>query len=255
VLDKVSFIVAGAQKGGTTALDHYLREHPEVCMPRQVMVAGRLTGEVHFFDTDKHFQVEPVDYTPYHASFDPRPPQRLVGEVTPSYMFWPTAPERIARYNSAMKLIVVLRNPITRAYSQWNMARQNGRESLPFMEALRVEPERQRNLPPRRAKRFSYVERGFYVGQLQRLWQYFPVAQTVVFRSEELIGRPAEVLTRIADFLGIASFPPLAEKTVNAREYDTAMSADEKRYLIGVFEQEVHALERLLGWDCSAWLR
>jgi hypothetical protein len=255
VLDKVSFIVAGAQKGGTTALDHYLREHPELCLPRQVMVAGRLSGEVHFFDSDKYFTVEPVDYSPYHASFEPRPSQRLIGEVTPSYMYWPTAAERIARYNPAMKLIVVLRNPITRAFSQWNMSRQNRREPLPFMEALQAEPERRRNLPPKRAKRFSYTERGFYVGQLQRLWQHFPVEQTRVFKSEELLGQPADVLTRIAHFLGIAPFPPLAEKTVHARDYDTPMSVDEKRYLIGVYEQEIHELERLLGWDCSAWLR
>jgi len=255
VLDKVSFIVGGAQKGGTTALDRYLREHPELCMPRPIMVGTHSSGEVHFFDTDANFAVEPVDYTAYHARFEPHPPQRLLGEVTPSYMFWPGAIERIARYNPAMKLIFVLRNPITRAFSQWNMVRQERREPLSFMEALRAEPERRRNLPPKRAKRFSYVERGFYVVQLQRVWQFFPVARTLVFRSEELLGQPAEVLARIADFLGIAPFPELAEKTVHAREYDASMSADEKQYLVGVFEQEIHELERLLGWDCSAWLR
>jgi len=255
VLDKVSFIVGGAQKGGTTALDRYLREHLELCMPRPITVGTHSSGEVHFFDTDANFAVEPIDYTTYHARFEPHPPQRLLGEVTPSYMFWPGAIERIARYNPAMKLIFVLRNPITRAFSQWNMVRQERREPLSFMEALRAEPERRRNLPPKRAKRFSYVERGFYAIQLQRVWQFFPVAQTLVFRSEELLGQPAEVLARIADFLGIASFPELAQKTVHAREYDASMSADEKQYLVRVFEQEIHDLERLLGWDCSAWLR
>jgi len=255
VLDKVSFIGGGAQKGGTSALDRYLREHPELCMPRPIMVGAHPSGEVHFFDADVNFAVEPVDYAAYHARFDPRPPQRLLGEVTPSYMFWPGAIERIARYNPAMKLIFLLRIPVTRAFSQWNMARQARHEPLPFMEALRAEAERRRNLPPKRAKRFSYMERGFYVAQLQRVWQSFPVAQTLIFRSEELLGEPAEVLGRIANFLGIAPFPPLAEKTVHAREYDTKMSADEKRYLIDVYEQEVRELERLFGWDCSAWLR
>jgi len=255
VLDKVSFIVGGAQKGGTTALDRYLREHPELCMPRPIMVGTHSSGEVHFFDTDANFAVEPVDYTAYHARFEPHPPQRLLGEVTPSYMFWPGAIERIARYNPEMKLVFLLRNPITRAFSQWNMARQAKREPLAFMEALRAEPERLRNLPPRRARRFSYVERGFYASQLQRVWQIFPFTQTLVLRSEELLGQPTEVLARLASFLGIASFPYVREKTVHAREYDTTMSADEKQYLIGVYEQDIRELERLLGWDCAAWLR
>ena len=143
VLDRVSFVVAGAQKGGTWALHTYLREHPELCLPRE--------KELHFFDADRFFAAEPVDYAPYHALFDPRPPQRLLGEVTPAYMYWPAAGERMARYNPAMRIIMVLRNPITRAFSHWNMARQKRREPLSFRDALRAEAERRRDLPPEEA--------------------------------------------------------------------------------------------------------
>jgi hypothetical protein len=243
---KVSFIVAGAQKGGTTALGYYLREHPELCLPRR--------KEPHFFDTDRHFVAEPIDYSPYHAGFAPGPAQRLLGEVTPDYLFWPTAPARIARYNPTMRLIAVLRNPVTRAFSQWNMARQKGREPLSFLQALAAERERAQLLPPRQAKRFAYAGRGFYTQQLMRLWRYFPQEQTIVFKSEELLGAPAAVLARIADFLGIAPFPAVTDKTVHAREYDMAMTTEEKRYLLGVFEPEIRELERVLEWDCSAWL-
>ena len=210
--------------------------------------------ELHFFDTDRHFAAEPVDYAPYHAKFEPRPPQRLLGEVTPDYMYWPTAAERLARYNPAMRIIMVLRSPATRAFSQWNMARQKGREPLSFRDGLRAEPERRRDLPPAEAKRFAYVERGFYAQQLQRLWRHVPVAQTLIFKSEELLARPNEVLGQIAKFLDIAPFPPLPARIVHAREYATEMSDEEQRYLIGVFEAEIRQLERLLGWDCSAWL-
>ena len=75
-----------------------------------------------------------------------------------------------------------------------------------------------------------------------------------MFKSAELLGNPAELLARVAEFLDIAPFPPIAEKSVHAREYGATMSADERRHLIGVFEQEIRGLERLLGWDCSAWL-
>jgi hypothetical protein len=245
--EKVRFIVAGAQKAGTSALDAYLREHPELCLPRR--------KEVHFFDTDRFFAAEPVDYALYHRAFDPRPPQHLLGEVTPAYLYWPTAAERIARYNPAMQLIVVLRNPATRAFSQWNMARQKQRDPLPFLDALKAEPERVRTMPLELAKRFTYVDRGFYAQQLKRLWRYFPREQTIAFKSEELLASPAAVLARIAGFLGIAPFPPVGEKTAHTRDYDTAMTEEERRHLVAVFEPEIRELERMLGWDCSAWLR
>ncbi len=245
-LDKVSFLVAGAQKGGTSALDGYLREHAELCLPRR--------KELHFFDTDRYFAREPVDYSPYHAAFDPGPAHRLLGEVTPAYLYWPTAAERIASYNPAMKLIVVLRNPITRAFSHWNMSRQKRREPLAFLQALEAEPERLRRLPLEQAKRFTYIDRGYYSRQLERLWRFVPRQQTLVFKSEELLASPAAVLAGIAAFLGIAPFPPIPSRLAHARDYATAMTPAEKRYLAVVFTPEIRALERLLAWDCSAWL-
>jgi Sulfotransferase domain len=254
VLDRVSFVVAGTQKGGTQSLDRYLRAHPELCLPPLGPVGTRLTGEVHFFDNDARFAKEPVDYAHYHAKFRPRPPQRLLGEVTPVYLYWPTAAERMVRYNAALKIIVSLRNPITRAFSHWNMTRDDGQEPLAFLEALRAEAERTNSLPLQRARRFAYVARGRYAEQLQRLWQHFPPTQTMIFRSEELQRDPRAVLARIATFLGLAPFPSMAERSEHAREYPAPMSAEEKRYLAGVFEGEIRQLERLLDWDCSDWL-
>jgi hypothetical protein len=243
---KVAFLIAGAQKSGTSALDAYLREHPELCFPRD--------KELHFFDTDRLFSVEPVDYAPYHALFDPQPPQRLLGESTPAYLYWPHAVERIARYNPAMRFIILLRNPITRAYSHWNYERLVHREPLGFLDAVHAYAERQSTMKPGRAKRFAYVDRGYYTRQLKRLWAHFPVEQTLLFKSEQLLDEPAAVLARIAEFLGIAPFPPLPEKTRNTREYEAPMSAEEKRHLVSLYAEEIRELERLLGWDCSAWL-
>ena len=254
ILDRVSFVVAGAQKSGTSTLEAYLREHPELCLPtRNSLLAPSEQKEVHFFDTQRLFMVEPVDYGPYHARFHPCPPQRLLGEATPAYMYWPPAVERMARYNPAMKLIMVLRNPVARAFSHWNMVRQAWVEPLSFREALRAEPERRRRRPTQ-AKRYAYVERGFYAQQLKRVWRYFPVEQTLIFKSEELLGDPNEVLGRIAAFLDIDPFPSVTPKTLHAREYDTTMSDQEKGYLVEVYRDEIRELERLLGWDCSAWL-
>jgi len=243
----VDFIVAGAQKSGTTALEQYLSEHPEICVPRR-------KKELHFFDRDRNFVTQPVDYTRYHAFFEPLPSHRLLGEATPGYLYWPAAPERMAAYNPALKLIVVLRNPVTRAFSQWNMARQIGRDPLPFFDAVKAEPERVRSMPPEMALRFAYVGRGFYAQQLKRFWRYFPRAQTTVLRTEELLDSPATVLARVAEFLGVVPFSAVAPRIVHAYSYDTSLSDEARRYLVGVFEPEIRELERLLGWDCSAWL-
>lgn len=244
---KVAFLVAGAQKSGTTALDAYLREHPELCMAKH--------KEPHFFDSDWLFASGTVNYTVYHGLFDPKPPQRLLGEATPVYIYWPQAVERIARYNPEMRFIILLRNPVTRAFSQWNYSRSMGAEPLPFFDALRAEPERRQRLPLNRAKRYAYVDRGYYARQLKRLWALFPVEHTLLFKSEQLLQEPAAVLAKIAQFLGIAPFPPLTAKISNTREYNATMSEEEKRYLIEVFKSEIAELERLTGWDCSSWLQ
>jgi len=134
------------------------------------------------------------------------------------------------------------------------MARQKGREPLPFLEALQAEPERARTLPAHVAKRFAYVDRSFYARQLGRLWRYFPREQTIVFKSEELSEAYEDVLDRIAGFLGIGPFPRIAPKTIHARDYEATMSEAEREYLKTVLEPDVRDLERLLGWDCSSWL-
>jgi len=74
-----------------------------------------------------------------------------------------------------------------------------------------------------------------------------------VFKSEQLLTAHAAVLARVADFLGIALLPPVAEKRVEVREYNVVTNADERRYLAALFETEIRELERLLDWDCSAW--
>jgi hypothetical protein len=244
--EKIAFVIAGTQKGGTTALASYLYEHPEIGMPT--------VKEVHFFDTEENFASAEVDYARYHVYFKPAVRGRLLGDATPIYMYWEPAPERIRRYNPAMKLIMLLRNPLTRAYSHWNMERELKRDPLPFEEAIRTEAERCRDALPLQHRRYSYVDRGFYSEQIQRIWRHFPAGQTLILRSEELQRTPDAALARITDFLGVARFPPVEPRTVHARPYQAPMSAEARSYLRGVFAPEVRKLEQMFGWDCADWL-
>lgn len=111
----INFLVAGTQKGGTTALDCYLRLHQDILMATD--------KEVHFFDNEDEFQ-NVVDYEKYHQHFGPFVEGKVIGESTPIYMYWYDAPRRIWEYNPKMKFVLVLRNPIERAFSHWNMERK-----------------------------------------------------------------------------------------------------------------------------------
>jgi hypothetical protein len=242
---KIDFVVAGTQKGGTSALDTYLREHAEICMPDRIK-------EVHYFDDDPHF-ARGADYTAYHSFFQPRGSHRAVGEATPFYMYWEPVAARIHAYNPAMKFIMLLRNPATRAYSHWNMEVRKQREPLGFDAALASEEERLAASPTRQHKRISYVDRGRYSVQLKRLWALFPREQTLVMRSDELQRDPPAALASITRFLGVAPFGAALPRSVNEFPYAAPMSATAATFLQRAFADEIDELERMLGWNLDEW--
>jgi hypothetical protein len=242
----VNFIICGTQKGGTSALDVYLRQHPEICMAER--------KEVHFFDNEPLYSDHRPDYSRYHCSFNPQASHRLIGEATPIYMYWHTAPRRMWEYNPNLKLIVVLRNPIDRAYSHWNMERSRNAESLPFWDAIRNEQQRCREALPYQHRVYSYVDRGFYLEQLRRLYLYFPKERVLVLRNEHLKDQPQEALNEVCRFLGVDPFETVKPQEVHSRPYSSKMGDQEKEYLRFIFEHEIRGIERLLGWDCTKWL-
>jgi Sulfotransferase domain len=243
----VDFLICGTQRGGTGALFQSLREHPDICWAKR--------KEVHFFDSERHFRGKKPSYSKYHAFFDPQPSHKVLGEATPIYMYWYDAPKRIWEYNPQMKLIMILRNPIDRAYSHWNIMRHRTPD-VTFWEAIRNERERCREALPLQHRYFSYVDRGFYVQQLRRLWTYFDQERMLIVRNEDLRSRPEEVIDKICSFLEIQPFPNANPPAAREPRYPYAgpMSNREKDYLRQVFEYEIRSLERILGWDCSRWL-
>src|SRR6187551_3563074 len=125
------FLVIGAQKAGTTALYAYLRWHPGI--------AGPSWKEVCFFD--RHWWRGEAWY---RGQFPLRAGERLVGEASPSYLFHPLAPERARSLVPGAKLVALLRDPVDRAYSQYQHEVALGREPLSFEDALAAEEERTR---------------------------------------------------------------------------------------------------------------
>lgn len=242
---RIAFVVAGTQKGGTTALATYLLEHPEVALST--------VKEPHFFDTEENFRGGSVDYGAYHALYAPKPGERVLGDRTPIYMYWEAAPRRIAAYNPAMKWIVLLRNPVARAYSHWNMEIKQGRESLSFEEAVRGERARCEAAGPLQHRRWSYVDRGRYSVQLQRIRQHFPAEQMLVLKSEALHTEPGPALARIAQFLEVGPFPRTARRDVFVLPYDAPIRASAAKLVYDELADDIRALETMLDWDCADW--
>ena len=245
---KVDFVVAGTQKGGTSALDSYLREHAEICMPK----VGK---EVHYFDNEERFATDRAagDHSFYERQFAPLPSQRRIGEVTPIYMYWQAAPARIAQYNPDMQFILLLRNPATRAYSQWNMEMKRQIETLSFDDAIRQEDARRNAALPLQPRSSSYVDRGRYATQLKRIWQHVPRSQTLVLKSESFQRDPAPALDAIARFLGVGAFARRTPREVFALPYEQPMSSDAATFLADAYAREIDELEALLGWDLTDW--
>lgn len=242
----VSFLVAGTQKGGTTALNKYLKSHPGL------MMASGLK-EVHYFDNENlDWNRNNHDY--YHSFFKQRR-DKMIGETTPVYMYWNGALQRIHRYNPAMKFVITLRNPVERAFSHWNMEWDKKNERLCFWDALHAEPRRHRRVHPLQSRHYSYVDRGYYAQQLKRLWQIFPASQTLVIRNTDLIQSSENTLNRISSFLEIQPFQQVRQVIANARSYSADITPREVDFLLAKFHDEIRELENLLNWDCSDWLK
>jgi hypothetical protein len=224
---KIDFLICGTQKGGTTSLYAYLKKHPEICMADY--------KEIHFFDTEKYFQYRYPDYRIYHECFHPSPRHLLLGEATPAYMYWYSAPRRIWEYNPNMKLILLLRNPIERAYSHWNMQRERGYDELSFLEAIKAEETRRRDALPYQNRRFSYLDRGFYSEQIKRLQTFFPEKQIKIFKSESLRQDPQRVLEEIYRYLGVSSIENAESLRQKAGVYRTSMDKETHSILKQIF--------------------
>jgi len=244
---QVNFVIGGAQKGGTSALDSFLRQHPQICMPDT-------RKELHFFDLEENFANQP-NYKRYHSNFGLTKQHRVMGEATPIYMYWNTAPARVWTYNPEMKWILVLRNPVERAFSAWNMETRRAAESLPFHEAIDQEAERCREALPFQHRVYSYLDRGFYASQIRRLFNIFGQDRCHILLNEDLRTNHEKTLRAVFDFLEVDPSFVATPADVFQQDYDQILDAEISMKLTGMFYFDIKEVERLLERDLSAWYK
>ncbi len=242
----IDFIIGGVQKGGTTALF----EH----MGRDLQVSLSTVKETHFFDDETQDWTRP-DYDAYHALFDP-PDGRPRGEATPIYLYWPNALERIAAYNPAVRLILIFRDPVARAWSQWRMEIGRDFDNMAFSEAIRAGRSRVTEAGGHH-RVYSYVERGFYAGQLAHALTLFNRDQLLLLRAEDLRRNPDSVLGQVAAHIGVARPKgPTSPLEANVGGEKTGrMSQEDTLYLQALYADDLERFAALSGLDVSGWTR
>jgi hypothetical protein len=246
-----NFLIIGAQKCGTSSLFKYLSRHPRV--------RTASTKEVHYFDQNFHRGIRW-----YQAHFPRRAEMEasggdggrlITGEASPYYLFHPLVPLRVRERLPEVKLIVLLRNPVHRAFSQYHMEVGLGWETLPFAEALdqekiRLDGERERLLADPRYKsadycHYSYLARGRYADQLEEWYRYFPAEQILVLKAEDMYADPQRAVGETTEFLGLPEFTPPRFRVFNPGSYDEldpALSRRLHRYFEPAHEPESNIL-------------
>lgn len=243
---RVGLFIAGVQKAGTTSLDQYLRQHGELAAPA--------VKETHFFD-DETLDWTAPPYERLHAFYPPPRAGQMRFEATPISSFWTPALGRIRRYNPQARIILILRDPIERAWSHWSMEVHRGTETFSFAEAITTGRARLVGAPLGPAWRdHSYVERGFYLPQIRRALLLFPDAQLLFLESRALADDPAGTLARIAAFAGIAPFPPVAPLRERANPLAGAAPRPEDVALLrALYATDTRAAVALAGIDAAHW--
>jgi hypothetical protein len=254
------FIILGGVKCGATALYETLAQHPQI-LPA-------LRPDVHFFDRHherglrwyrRHFPLIPYGFGKQLVSGRPV----LTGEASPHYLFHPHVPWRLHATIPHAKLIVLLRNPVARAFAHYRHNVSQYLETLPFAEALAREEDRLREDRARLQRNelhlstdyqhYSYAAAGRYFDQLAAYHALFAKEQSLILKSEEFYAKPGLTMQKVLAFLGLGHNLPAAMSLPRiAPEPPVPTGAAER--LRTTFAPHNHCLYEYLGEDLG-WER
>lgn len=249
------FLIIGAQKCGTTSLYAQLCEHPKI--------GSAFEKEVRYFNN--HYE-KGLNW--YKAHFPLRVTKRLVGwkdgiglksgEGEPSYLPNPVVPQRVFDLIPNVRLIVMLRNPVDRAYSHFQHRSRRGREPLSFEQVVAADKERLRNgwsnLPTADNKRlgnlhYSYLPRGIYVDQIRSWMSIFPREQFLIIRAEDFFSDAQTIYDDVLDFLRLPGHRLRQTRRRNVGSYTDKMSDEVRMELVNYFRPHNSRLYEYLDRD------
>ena len=210
------FFIVGAPKCGTTSLYKYLKGHPEIYLPEK--------KELHFFSAEsiKKNAEGPgdkeaiskicSDVDAYKAQFDNCPSNKIAGDVSPSYLYYYDVASSIKQFSPNAKIVIVLRNPAKKAFSQWSHMLRSGQESLSFRDGLKEEPKRVSNAWN---DMWHYIEGSRYARGVRHYLEVFGEERVKIILFEEMVDNTDSILAALFNFLGVDPSVKLDTATVH----------------------------------------
>ena len=192
---KVGLFIVGAPKSGTTSLYHYLKEHPEIYMSKE--------KELDFFSHEElgelitYYKSNPItSHKDYLLQFEGVTNEKILGEGSVSYLFYPETPCKISKYNPNAKIIIMLRNPIYRAFSHYLMDYKLGLVNIPFEQVLNQK---------HKIYYQQFIEIGFYYQQVKRYLDVFGQENVHIIKYGDFKNHTFNEVRKVFDFLNINS--------------------------------------------------
>jgi hypothetical protein len=239
-----NFIIIGAPRAGTTSLYHYLRQHPQIAMSHIketnyfAYLASQLNAE-YKVKTPSNWPVRSM--TEYEALFETKKGTKAIGEASPFYLYAPGVAQQIKLHLPNVKLILILRNPIERAYSAYLKNRREGIESRSFEGAIEQEIRDPSNTV---SSENFYIRAGMYFEHISHYLQYFDRSQIKIVFHKNLQEIPLLFLEELYKFLDVdtkfpadvsvrfnEAMPPLIIKNTSARQFMKTVTHRIRKYL------------------------
>ncbi len=204
---KINLMIIGAPKSATTSLLRYLEQHPLICTHSEIEMNAFINNE-EYAEGDERFVSRYFKFNSLN--------QVLVGKSA-GLMYNNVAMQRLKTHNSSMQLVVLLRNPIDRAYSAFLWARRRGwEESDSFTDAIKMSPASYSDDVLREGS-CQYLEYGHYVTYLERIEKLFPYSSIHIWTLEQLRKDPLTILRTLTNLLHIPDYPfDVIDRNINS---------------------------------------
>jgi len=307
---KANFFIVGAAKAGTTSLYKYLSQHTDIYFSSikepnyfstdiDISDFTTLYKRNTFLDTDLYFAgkllpelqltfVRNKDY--YNRLFEEIEDKKILAEASTSYLYSENAAQNIMDYNPEAKILVILRNPIERAYSHYQMALRYGHTELGFREALEKDISQ---IKKGWGVSELFIELGLYYNQLMRYFETFSKDKIKIVLFDDLKSNSNKVLQECFDFLDVEKMEIETDKIYNAKKLpknpqlnhlltkigakkliksfvsestknmlakafykngNDSISKNDREFLLDIYKDDIKKTANLINRDLSSWL-